>query len=417
VRSSDSVRTIAVIGGNVAGTTAAILLARSGRSVRLFDHPACADPNVGESLLPAAVPILRDLLPEAEIAASACLKPGLTFDLPTGRKLCFQMRDLEGISTTYSYNVARPQFDDLLRRHAEDQGVRIVSHRAEVDRLDDQILLKEETLAAGDLDGQPDFVIDATGRRQLLTTALRGAVSRGSRSAIALYAHYRNAETGGAPGHAVLAPMERGWSWRIPLPGRTSVGIVMTEQHWSELGGALPGRFQAAVERDPLLCPALAAAERLSPVLGRKYNQYQAERLRGANWALVGDAAGFVDPTLSPGVTVALQGASELAACFGGGRDLSVALARWEDRCKRRLDAWNEVVSYFYDGRLFSLIQQGEDNVARRPWLAPLGRFLKRAVGATMVGARTESVLSRKLVRLLATRGLSDYRPEDWAIR
>jgi flavin-dependent dehydrogenase len=417
VRDRGAIIDIAIIGGGIAGAAAAVLLARQGYRVCLFDDGSALEPEVGESLLPTAVPIIRELLGESDIKAVARLKPGLTFDLPTGRKLSFHLRDLEAISAGYAYNVARPQFDALLRHRALAEGARLVSHRVGVRSEEDQIFLNDDALGAGGLHGQPDLVLDASGRRQLVTTAMRGYIHRGERSGIAVYAHFRGVELGAPAGHAVLSPMERGWAWRIPLPDRTSVGIVLRAEQWPQLGSTVAERFEAAVRRDPLLRPALAAAEQLSPVRARKYRQYRADRLYGKNWVLLGDAAGFVDPTLSPGVSVALQSTSEFVACLRRNpRSLQPALARWQGRCSLRLQAWNEVAAYFYDGRLFALIQQGEDNVARSPQLRPVGDYLKRAIGATMVGVRTESRLNRLLMRFLAARGLRDYRAEDWAI-
>jgi hypothetical protein len=113
-----------------------------------------------------------------------------------------------------------------------------------------------------------------------------------------------------------------------------------------------------------------------------------------------------------------MQGASDLAGAFlGDPIDRQSRMVRWAKQCDGRLKAWAEVVDFFYDGRLIALIQQGEDNDRRWPTMAPLGRFFKRTIGATMVGVRTESSASRWVVRQLAARILRDHDPKDWAIR
>jgi flavin-dependent dehydrogenase len=416
-RRSD-IRTVAVIGANVAGATVANLLAGAGRTVFMFDKTSSVDPRVGESLLPSAIPVLRRLLPEQDIECISLLKPGLTFVLQNGRRLTFEMKNLEGIANTYSYNVPRPKFDNLLRDTAARRGVRVIPHAAQLRSEGDRILLTDETLAQTGSARQPDLVIDATGRAQLVTRTLKGEVMAGGRTALALYAHYAGVDLGAPAGHAVISPMQQGWCWRIPLRDRISVGIVMRQHHWARFGDNARARLENGLKSDAVLGPATLNADRVSEVLGTEYQQYEAQRLRGENWALVGDAAGFVDPTLSPGVTVALLSASELADCImiSDERPISGALARWEAKCHRRLRAWAEVVSYFYDGSLFALIQQGEDFAQQMPWLTLLSRHMKRSIGAAMVGARTDAFYNLNLVRLLATRGLVRYQRSDWAI-
>ncbi|MGL3107239.1 NAD(P)/FAD-dependent oxidoreductase [Bradyrhizobium sp. BR 1432] len=312
----------------------------------------------------------------------------------------------------------RPKFDHLLRNTAARRGVRVIRQAAQLRSEGDRILLADESLAQTGSERQPDLVIDATGRAQLVTRTLHGKVSAGGRTALALYAHYAGVDLGAPAGHAVISPMQRGWCWRIPLRDRISVGIVMRQQHWAEFGDNARAQLENCLKSDAVLGPATSNADRVSEVLGTEYQQYEAQRLCGENWALVGDAAGFVDPTLSPGVTVALMSASEFADCImmSDERPIEEALARWETKCHRRLQAWAEIVSYFYDGSLFAVIQQGEDFSGEMPWLAPLSRHMKRSIGAAMVGARTDAFYNLNLVRFLATRGLVRYQRSDWAI-
>ena len=52
---------VVVIGGGPAGSTAATMLARKGWSVRLFEREHFPREHIGESLLPASIPILEEL--------------------------------------------------------------------------------------------------------------------------------------------------------------------------------------------------------------------------------------------------------------------------------------------------------------------------------------------------------------------
>ena len=329
---------VVVIGGGVAGATVSLLLARAGQRVWMLERPNRIDPLVGESLLPAAVPILRKLGVEDDVRVFATLKPGVAFIMRNRRTLSFRLERLRGMTCTYSYNVPRPQFDEMLRSRAVETGVQVVEGTVRVDDGDGRVLLDGETLGACGLDDQPDFVVDCSGRAQVLRRKLGIGGRPGKRCDTCLFAHFRNVDLGvPQPGFAVITLMSAGWSWRIPLPGLMSVGIVVDTDRLRSFGSTPAERLRNVLESDQILSLAMAGAERVSEV--RVFNNYQwvTDHFAGENWAMVGDAAGFVDPTLSSGVLLALQGATAFAKVFvDRGRPLQVHLARWERRTGSR---------------------------------------------------------------------------------
>ena len=56
-----SIQTVGIIGGGPSGATLASLLAMKGIEVTIFDDERRPDLIVGESLIPAIVPVLRKL--------------------------------------------------------------------------------------------------------------------------------------------------------------------------------------------------------------------------------------------------------------------------------------------------------------------------------------------------------------------
>src|SRR5256712_12386031 len=70
---------VAIIGAGPSGSALAILLARHGGDVTLFDDGRRPELLVGESLVPAVIPILRRLGIEEETAAFSRVKPGVSF--------------------------------------------------------------------------------------------------------------------------------------------------------------------------------------------------------------------------------------------------------------------------------------------------------------------------------------------------
>ena len=73
---SESYRTstqIVVVGGGPAGTTVATMLARKGLSVILLERANFPRDHVGESLLPASMPVLKELGVITEVEQSGFL--------------------------------------------------------------------------------------------------------------------------------------------------------------------------------------------------------------------------------------------------------------------------------------------------------------------------------------------------------
>src|ERR1017187_7403671 len=85
-------RTVAIIGSGPAGATLASLLALKGLEVTIFDDGRKPDLIVGESLIPAIVPVLRRLGLEERAAAICQHKPGVSFTFGVDEKVefCFQ---------------------------------------------------------------------------------------------------------------------------------------------------------------------------------------------------------------------------------------------------------------------------------------------------------------------------------------
>jgi flavin-dependent dehydrogenase len=190
----------------------------------------------------------------------------------------------------------------------------------------------------------------------------------GERRDAALHAHLE-----GVPllreGDVHTDRLDHGWCWRIPLPGRVSVGLVMAPQVLAKHGSSAEEQFDGVLRHDPLLREWGVTAKRITPVL--RYTNYQLRSTRGVgpNWALLGDAFGFVDPVFSSGLLIGMDGAWELSRALQAGG--AGALRRYESHVLRHLANWQRVAGYFYDGRLFTLLRVGEFMATR-----PVGRML-----------------------------------------
>jgi FADH2 O2-dependent halogenase len=76
------------------------------------------------------------------------------------------------------------------------------------------------------------------------------------------------------------------------------------------------------------------------------------ERLAGDGWLLVGDAARFVDPLFSSGLSVAAESAREAAraieAALARGDTSAAAFAGYERHLQNGFEAWREFIGLYY---------------------------------------------------------------------
>jgi flavin-dependent dehydrogenase len=423
----------AIIGAGPAGSALAILLARQGWDVTLFDDGRHPELLVGESLVPAAVPILRRLGLEEEIAAFSRVKPGVSFIWSPSDRVGVTFARFAPAVFPYAYNVPRPRFDRVLLAGAIASGVHHVPVRARLQpaqpRSGAEVALAPETLAAapGPGDRTPHLIVDATGRARQVARALGIAARLGPRKDVAHFAHFEGVRWDDAPGQVLVARGAAGWSWCIPLQEQVSIGIVLGHDHAAALGGSPEARLGRAIATNPWLSSVSGDARRVSGVA--TYSNYQliSERGYGRGWVMVGDAFGFIDLMLSPGVFLSLRSAELLADALSplGQRgipdpaELDSALASYASDQTAMLAAWFELVGYLYDGRLLALIKAG------RTWVESGSGFLKAAaeahisrhVGLLASGAATTSRYSRGLLRFMTRYGLRGVNPADLAIR
>jgi flavin-dependent dehydrogenase len=409
------VRTVAVIGAGPIGSAVATYLVRAGVRVVMFQRGQRPPIVVGESLVPAVVPFLRKLGVEEEVKSYSTYKPGATFTFTPEVRRSFKFSEVRGCQTNYAYNVPRNDFDATIQRNAVRAGVEMVETGAIVEKMPapDRVRLSDETLEAAGLAAQPDFIVDASGRNRLLARLLEIRSVAGPRRDTALHAHLE-----GVPllieGNVHSDRIERGWSWRIPLPGRTSVGIVSPTEHLERFGGSAEEQYENLLKSDPATRDWAGKAKRVTPVV--KYTNYQLRSSRGIgpNWAMVGDAYGFVDPVFSSGLLIGMQGADALAGAILDGSPQ--ALAAFDQQLQRTLRIWQKVVEYYYDGRLFTLFQVGE--YVRQTFIGKLtNRHMESHLPRIFTGEATTSRYNSALLNFMIEYSISGNDPREFEVR
>ena len=406
-------RSVAILGGGPAGATLSTLLSRAGMHVVLFARGGRPPIVVGESLVPACVPFLRQLGVEEEVASYSIWKGGATFVLSRDARLSFRFSEVRGARTTYSYNVPRDRFDATLLEAAQRAGAHVVPETGRLERVgeSDRVRLSDATLAkaSGALAGQPDFIVDAGGRSRTIPRLLGIPVLDGERRDTALHAHFEGIEVE-IPGNVHTDRLEHGWLWRIPLPGRVSMGLVIDSERIRKFGDTSEEQLDAYLRHDPVIRDYARPARRVTPVV--RYTNYQSRAARGvgSNWALVGDTFGFVDPVFSSGLLIAFQSADLLAKALIDGSERS--LSCYEKETLRNLEAWQRVIGWFYDGRLLTLLKVGQ--FVRSTFLGKLVDFhFRKHMPRIFTGEDATNRYSLGLVEFMVNHGLARNDPSE----
>jgi len=110
--------------------------------------------------------------------------------------------------------------------------------------------------------------------------------------------------------------------------------------------------LENVIKQNDLLKDEGANAKRISKVM--RYSNYQliSEKGYGNGWVMLGDAFGFVDPMLSPGVFMALKAAETMDEVIFSSPEISTEnLQKYSEEIKSWHKSWTTLIDYFYDGR------------------------------------------------------------------
>ncbi|HEY7601830.1 MAG TPA: NAD(P)/FAD-dependent oxidoreductase [Methylomirabilota bacterium] len=356
---------VAVVGGGPAGATVSAFLARAGLAVTCFERERFPRFHVGESLLPASMPLFERLgVRERLEAAGFQRKNGAIFaEETTGRQLTLNFRRGPRWDD-HAFNVPRADFDRILLDHAAKEGA-IVREGVEVRELafhDEGVRLAvlRDTGATEDVEAR--FLVDASGRDALVASRLGRRVPMPDLGKAALFAHYRGARrlAGRMEGHLQAYLFDHGWFWWIPFTGDlVSVGVVLHQRALKDRRGSLEEFFEEMVAASPTVASGLAGATRVTAVHPVANFSYRTEPAVGDRFVAIGDAVVFIDPVFSTGVYVAMQSAELVAeAIVRAFRDGQFRAARF-DTYRRRVEAGTalffEFIERYYDPAFLDL--------------------------------------------------------------
>ena len=354
---------VIIIGGGPAGSALGCYLSKAGISNTIIEKANHPRPHVGESLVPNTTRIFIELdFLETMEQEAFVRKFGAAWHAPTSDEklsIIFSEFPVDGVSQPYSYHVDRAKFDLALLKHAEKLGSTVIQGVL-VTRV-----LFEDGKACGvsvriedqQVDLSAKIVVDASGRDTFLGRHLRIKEKDPLFNQYAIHAWYEDVDRGEGEEidyiHIFFLPIEKGWAWQIPITDEiTSIGIVVEKKDFRKSGMDIDTFFMSHANSSPNLAHALRPARRVTDFETDGDYSYSLKQFVGDGYLIIGDAARFVDPIFSSGISVALHSAkfaSERIVPALETNDLSAEMFRpYEEKLRKGIEIWYEFIRLYY---------------------------------------------------------------------
>ena len=434
---------IIIIGGGPSGSTLGSLIKKYSPdlSVLILEKDRFPREHVGESQLPGISAILDEMgVWEKVEAANFPVKLGGSytwgsqrdawdFDFYPAEKFVDEERPAkyEGQRKSTAFQVERDRYDEILLRHAESLGV-VVREETMVR----EIMTEGDAVTGFKLDSgevlRARHYVDGSGHSAILRRAL-GVESEAPKELrnVAFWDYWDNAEWAveiGVGGTRVqVRSLPYGWIWFIPLgPKRASVGLICPSEYYKETGLTPKEVYLRAIEEQEEISALLKDAESSTggEVLTTKNWSHLADRLVGKNWWIIGEAAGFADPILAAGMTLAHGSARHCAYSIleleRAEHDPDWVKSYYDEKNRRNIEQHIRFAKYWYAANgCFTDLQDHCKQIAKDAglrltpqqawrWLAQ-GGFSNQSIESAAFGA-FDLGSSKQLVNLFSGREL-----------
>lgn len=355
---------VVILGGGPAGSTLGCYLSMAGIDNIIFEKAIHPRPHVGESLVSSTTRVFQDIgFVETMDNAGFVRKYGAAWHPPQrNATVAIEFREFPnvGVFQDYSYHVDRAKMDMLLLKHAEKLGSQIYQGTGVK-----KVLFDESQKACGvevDVAGQSvtvpaDVVVDATGRNTLLGKQLGWQKNDPLFNQYCVHAWYEDVDRGAAETeediHIYFLPIARGWVWQIPIDDKiTSMGVVVEKEQFKRSKSDPAEWFEQQIQSAPDIERAMRNARRVNDFKIEADYSYSMESLCGNGFMLIGDAARFVDPIFSSGVSVALYSAKIAAEtierAIEAGDFSKAVFEPYEKTLRKGTSIWYEFIRLYY---------------------------------------------------------------------
>jgi flavin-dependent dehydrogenase len=357
---------VVIIGAGPSGSVAAAWLAARGYSVEVVERVHFPRFSIGESLLPQAMAFLEeaDLL-DCVLEAKFQYKNGAVFRRgDEEQSLDFRDKTAPGWDTTFQ--VRRDVFDEVLAKGAEQKGARVVFGEEVISFTPGhngvRMTVRNENGTEREISAR--FALDASGFGRVLARLL--SLDRPADFPVrkAVFSHVRdNISDPTFDRDKILISVHESnpaiWYWLIPLAdGLSSIGAVGPEADLLAAGAEPQGQLFNLIAQAKRMHQLLANAEQIRPAGTIAGYACKVDSLVGPGFALLGNAAEFLDPVFSSGVTIALK--SAILAGHAIDRQFKGETVDWsaefEEPLKIGIETFRAYVEGWYDTSLQDII-------------------------------------------------------------
>ena len=354
---------VVIVGGGPAGSTLGCYLSKAGIDNLIIEKALHPRPHVGESMVMATLRVWDEIgfTPTME-SENFPKKYGASWH-PASKiqevDIAFKEFPQAGIHQDYTYHVDRAKFDLLLLKHAESLGSRVYSG------VSVKEVLFEEGQASGvraEFNGKnisldAKVVVDCTGRDTLLGRQLKLKQNDPIFDQYAVHAWYTDVDKGAGRTrdyiHIYFLPVDRGWAWQIPITDEiTSMGVVAERAVFRDAKLDVEGYFDKYIHSNPNLSAVMKGAKRINDFKLEGDYSYCMSQFCGDGFLLLGDAARFVDPIFSSGVSVAMHSAKfaaeRIECAFQKGEFSRDVFQPYELKLKGGVTIWYDFIRLYY---------------------------------------------------------------------
>ncbi|HWS39658.1 MAG TPA: NAD(P)/FAD-dependent oxidoreductase, partial [Arenimonas sp.] len=327
-----------------------------------------------------------DFLEEADMLdavyqAGFQYKNGAAFERD-GKRTEYNFGDKFSEGYAYTFQVQRATFDKILADEAERQGVTI-HYQHEITSAD--FTGTSPFLSVRGPDGEirkwtARFVLDASGFGRTLPRMLDLETPSNFPVRRAVFTHVEDhIDSSDMDRQKILVtvhPIKHDiWFWTIPFSnGRCSIGAVASTVQFNAYPGTPEQQLKTLISEVPNLSKVMRGAIYDTPI--NELNGYSAnvKSMHGNGYALLGNAAEFLDPVFSSGVTIAMRSASLAAKVLT--KHLNGEPVDWDAEfsipLKKGVNTFRTYVNGWYDGRFQSVIFSNQQQDRIRSMIASI---------------------------------------------
>jgi geranylgeranyl reductase family protein len=369
---------IAVIGAGPAGSLAAELLARAGRSVVVFDPKGPWEKPCGGGVTARALDRYKFLVDDQAWPKQRIDR--ITLIGPSRRR--FSMSFPEEPFVIYS----RERLNGLLLARAREAGAVFVREAvARFERVGGRW-----RVSTNQGEWTADLLVGADGAAGIARTRLAGQFDAGEFAAAVGF----NAPGGGSTEVVIdFPPGVAGYLWAFPRTDHTNFGVAVrarerTGPQLRDMVVRFAGEYYGGAAPDERSVTRYGA--KIPMLTPRAWDSLRAS---GDGWALVGDAAGFVDPITGEGIYFALRSAELLAEAVASGGGLGAYDRAWRADFGDDLAHAARYFTRFYLGSFF-----GAPFIDRTILFAAHHRGVRRVMARALAGLQPYETLKRDLI-------------------